>query len=274
MSIYGEGLYRSPAGEIVAGASRAHADVQAGRWEVRGPEGEDLIPMPTPEAKPPALESVYALSKYHQEKLCLIAGRAYGIPTLALRFFNVYGPRQALSNPYTGVLAIFAARLLNEQPAMIFEDGQQKRDFVSVHDVARHFAFAPANSRCRHSGTPVRRRRPAPPRTPAFSDRKSPAHAGRAIPIRRPPRIRPSRATVQWKFFSACSRKSRPRSGPVKQTSQPTTGSVFAADASAPARLVAPGLEAGQAARQIAGGQYRRSSNSVQTRFGLKPRAR
>src|SRR6185312_6264372 len=81
--------------------------------------------------------SVYALSKYHQEMLCLVAGRAYGIPTLALRFFNVYGPRQALSNPYTGVLAIFAARLLNDQPATIFEDGLQRRDFVSVHDVAR-----------------------------------------------------------------------------------------------------------------------------------------
>jgi dTDP-L-rhamnose 4-epimerase len=80
---------------------------------------------------------VYALSKYDQERMCLIVGRAYGIPTTALRFFNVYGPRQALSNPYTGVLAIFASRLLNGQPPLIYEDGEQKRDFVHVTDIAR-----------------------------------------------------------------------------------------------------------------------------------------
>jgi dTDP-L-rhamnose 4-epimerase len=83
------------------------------------------------------LSSVYALSKYHQERVSLICGRAYGIPTVALRFFNAYGPRQALSNPYTGVLAIFASRLLNGKPPIIFEDGRQQRDFVSVYDVAR-----------------------------------------------------------------------------------------------------------------------------------------
>src|SRR5204862_1177859 len=88
------------------------------------------------ETKVPSLASVYALSKYDQERMCLMIGNAYGIPTVALRFFNVYGPRQALSNPYTGVLAIFAARLLNGKPPMIFEDGLQRRDFVNVHDVA------------------------------------------------------------------------------------------------------------------------------------------
>jgi dTDP-L-rhamnose 4-epimerase len=93
--------------------------------------------MPTPETKQPALASVYALSKYDQERLCLMIGRAYNIPTVALRFFNAYGPRQALSNPYTGVLAIFASRLLNNNPPAIFEDGLQQRDFVSVHDLAR-----------------------------------------------------------------------------------------------------------------------------------------
>jgi dTDP-L-rhamnose 4-epimerase len=77
------------------------------------------------------------LSKYVQEKLCLTVGQAYGIETTALRFFNVYGPRQSLSNPYTGVLAIFASRLLNGNPPIIFEDGLQKRDFVHVHDVVR-----------------------------------------------------------------------------------------------------------------------------------------
>ena len=85
----------------------------------------------------PVLSSVYALSKYDQERLCLMVGRAYGIPTVALRFFNVFGTRQALSNPYTGVLAIFASRLLNDNAPLIFEDGLQRRDFVSVYDVVQ-----------------------------------------------------------------------------------------------------------------------------------------
>jgi dTDP-L-rhamnose 4-epimerase len=92
--------------------------------------------LPTPETKQPSLSSVYALNKYAQERLCLMVGKAYGISTAALRFFNVYGPRQALSNPYTGVLAIFAARLLNGRSPMVFEDGRQRRDFVHVRDVA------------------------------------------------------------------------------------------------------------------------------------------
>src|SRR4051794_27373275 len=106
------------------------------------PDGEILSPVPTPETKQPSLASIYALSKYDQEQMCLIMGRAYGIPTVALRFFNAYGPYQALSNPYTGVLAIFASRLLNGRPPLVFEDGEQKRDFVSVHDVARACALA------------------------------------------------------------------------------------------------------------------------------------
>ncbi len=93
--------------------------------------------MPTPETKIPSLASVYALSKFDQERMCLLAGRAYEIPTVALRFFNVYGTRQALSNPYTGVLAIFASRLLNDRAPMVFEDGYQQRDFVSVRDVVQ-----------------------------------------------------------------------------------------------------------------------------------------
>ncbi len=137
MSVYGEGLYRTARGELVTGAGRALAQLERRDWEVRSEAGEALVPLPTPETKPPSLESVYALSKYDQERLCLLAGRAYGIPTVALRFFNVYGPRQALSNPYTGVLAIFAARLLNGGAPPIFEDGLQQRDFVSVHDVVR-----------------------------------------------------------------------------------------------------------------------------------------
>jgi dTDP-L-rhamnose 4-epimerase len=137
MSIYGEGLYRTQAGELVAGAERSSAQLQAHEWELQDAEGNQLTPVPTPESKVPSLSSVYALSKYDQERLCLLTGRAYGFDATALRFFNIYGPRQALSNPYTGVLAIFAARFLNNRPPLINEDGFQQRDFVHVRDVAR-----------------------------------------------------------------------------------------------------------------------------------------
>jgi dTDP-L-rhamnose 4-epimerase len=136
MSIYGEGLYRTACGKNVAGAERPISQIKTGQWELRDANGP-LTPIPTPESKAPSLASVYALSKYDQERLCLIIGRTYSIPTVALRFFNVYGTRQALSNPYTGVLAIFAARLLNNKRPLIYEDGYQQRDFVSVKDVAR-----------------------------------------------------------------------------------------------------------------------------------------
>ena len=137
MSIYGEGLVRRSNGEIVEPAERSIEQLRRGAWELEDTDGSPLIPVATPEDKRPTLSSVYALNKYSQERLCLIAGRAYDIPTLALRFFNVYGPRQALSNPYTGVLAIFAARLLNNRPPLVFEDGRQMRDFVHVRDVAQ-----------------------------------------------------------------------------------------------------------------------------------------
>ncbi|WP_142849872.1 NAD-dependent epimerase/dehydratase family protein [Telmatospirillum sp. J64-1] len=137
MSIYGEGLYRDADGRMVETAERDVDAVKRGEWELLDAQGRMLMPVPTPESKRPALASVYALSKYVQERMCLMVGQAYGIGTTALRFFNAYGTRQALSNPYTGVLAIFAARLLNGNPPMIFEDGHQRRDFVHVSDVAR-----------------------------------------------------------------------------------------------------------------------------------------
>jgi dTDP-L-rhamnose 4-epimerase len=137
MSIYGEGMFRDAAGSFRHGTERQLDQLRRGEWEVRCDDGDVLFPVSTPEHKTPTLSSVYALSKYDQERLCLMIGRAYGIPAVALRFFNVYGPRQALSNPYTGVLAIFAARLLNGNAPLIFEDGGQQRDFVSVHDVVR-----------------------------------------------------------------------------------------------------------------------------------------
>jgi dTDP-L-rhamnose 4-epimerase len=137
MSLYGEGLYRAPDGSLRTDAERSLDQLRAGRWEAVSEDGEPLSPLATPESKPPSLASIYALSKFDQERMCLMVGRAYNMPTVALRFFNVYGVRQALSNPYTGVLAIFAARLLNDNAPMIFEDGGQQRDFVSVSDVAQ-----------------------------------------------------------------------------------------------------------------------------------------
>ena len=137
MSVYGEGAYAGPDGRPLPAAERTRAQLERGEWDPRGPAGELLEPRPTPETKPPSLASIYALGKYDQERMCLIFGAAYNVPTVALRFFNVYGTRQALSNPYTGVLAIFASRLLNGRPPLVFEDGRQRRDFVSVHDVAR-----------------------------------------------------------------------------------------------------------------------------------------
>ena len=137
MSLYGEGLYRNAAGGEVTSAERTLEQLRRGDWEPRDDEGVELTPVATPEHKPPVLASVYALSKFDQERLCLMIGRAYDIPTVALRFFNVFGTRQSLSNPYTGVLAIFASRLLNGNRPLIFEDGLQQRDFVSVRDVAQ-----------------------------------------------------------------------------------------------------------------------------------------
>jgi dTDP-L-rhamnose 4-epimerase len=137
MSVYGEGLARRHRGELVAPAERSHEQIRRGVFELTDADGEYLTPVATPEDKPPSLNSIYALNKYAQERMALIIGRAYHVPTVALRFFNVYGPRQALSNPYTGVLAIFAARVMNGKPPLVFEDGQQRRDFVHVYDVAR-----------------------------------------------------------------------------------------------------------------------------------------
>lgn len=136
MSIYGEGLLQKANGNLVGSAERSLAQLRRGAWELLDETGLELQPLPTPESKQPSLSSIYALNKFAQERMCLIAGRTYGIPTLALRFFNVFGPRQALSNPYTGVLAIFAARLLNGRSPLVFEDGLQRRDFVHVEDVA------------------------------------------------------------------------------------------------------------------------------------------
>ena len=141
MSIYGEGLYRDLDGNLVEDAERT-ARAAGGGWNPVDSDGRPLEPVATPEWKRPSLASIYALGKYVQERQTLIMTKAYGMEGACLRLFNVYGPGQALSNPYTGVLAIFASRLLNGQPPLIFEDGEQRRDFVYVGDVARAFAEA------------------------------------------------------------------------------------------------------------------------------------
>jgi dTDP-L-rhamnose 4-epimerase len=139
MSIYGEGAYRVPStGAIVAPPLRDHTALAARRWEL-SLNGEELVPVATTEEKLLQPASIYAINKRDHEEMFLAVGRALQIPTVALRLFNVYGSRQALSNPYTGVAAIFISRLLNDQRPLVFEDGRQQRDFVHVQDVADAF---------------------------------------------------------------------------------------------------------------------------------------
>lgn len=144
MSIYGEGQHGNPrTGESgIAPGLRPVSQLAAHRWDVEAADGTPLAPEATGEEKPLKPTSVYAVTKRDHEELFLSVGAAYGIPAVALRFFNVYGTRQALGNPYTGVAAIFASALLNGNPAMIFEDGRQSRDFIDVRDLARGIELA------------------------------------------------------------------------------------------------------------------------------------
>src|SRR5262245_45018587 len=142
MSVYGEGACQATDGTPVVPDERSADQLRVGDWEVRDRSGAPLIPTATPEDKPLALASVYALSKFCQERLCLMLGKEYGVATVALRIFNAYGPRQFLLNPYVGVLSVFASRLMNHNSPIIYEDGNQLRDFVHVTDVARAFRLA------------------------------------------------------------------------------------------------------------------------------------
>lgn len=137
MSVYGEGAYRDESGKSVAPRPRPLAQLERHAWEVEDPLGRPLAPIPTPESKPVDPTSVYAVTKLDHEQLFLVTGAAYSIPTVALRYFNTYGPRQALSNPYTGLMAIVCSQLLNHNRPIVFEDGLQRRDFVHVSDVVR-----------------------------------------------------------------------------------------------------------------------------------------
>ncbi|MCR5876146.1 SDR family NAD(P)-dependent oxidoreductase [Phenylobacterium sp. J426] len=141
MSIYGEGLYRTRDGVLMEDVVRGGRNPD-GSWDPLDAEGRPMVPVHTPETKANGLKSVYAIGKFVQERLTLTLTRQYGMGGSALRLWNAYGPGQALSNPYTGVLAIFASRIANGQAPMVFEDGQQRRDFVHVRDVARAFLLA------------------------------------------------------------------------------------------------------------------------------------
>jgi dTDP-L-rhamnose 4-epimerase len=144
MSIYGEGQYRNPrTGESgLAPWIRPESQLASREWDVFADDGTPLEPEPTAETKPLRPTSIYAIGKRDHEEMFLAIGAAYGLPAVALRFFNVYGERQALSNPYTGAAAIFSSRLLNDRPPLVFEDGQQTRDFIDVRDIARCCALA------------------------------------------------------------------------------------------------------------------------------------
>jgi dTDP-L-rhamnose 4-epimerase len=143
MSIYGEGAYVDEDGRPAPSRMRPDAQLARREWEPVHPgTGRPLRPVPTPEDKALDPRSVYSVQKRSHEEMFLAVGRAYGIPSTAPRFFNAYGPRQALSNPYTGVAAIFCSRLLNGNAPLVFEDGRQARDFVHVRDIARACALA------------------------------------------------------------------------------------------------------------------------------------
>ncbi len=146
MSIYGEGLYLCPDCGEISPRLRSTAQLAERNWDMLCPIcGKPCTPIPTPETKPLYPTSIYAVNKRDHEEMFLSVGDAYNIPATAMRFFNVYGERQALSNPYTGVGAIFASRLLNGKPPVVFEDGGQSRDFIHVRDIARGCLLALEN---------------------------------------------------------------------------------------------------------------------------------
>ena len=136
MVVYGDGAYACPAHGPLGKVLRKEARLAEALWEPICPAcGEEVTALATAEDHTLDPTSTYGISKLTQEQLALVLGRTFGVPTVALRFLNVYGSRQALANPYTGVAAIMTTRLLNGKSPLIFEDGQQRRDLVHVRDV-------------------------------------------------------------------------------------------------------------------------------------------
>ncbi|GFP28014.1 NAD-dependent epimerase/dehydratase family protein [Candidatus Hakubella thermalkaliphila] len=138
VAVYGEGTYLCPEHGIFYPTMRSIAQLEKRRWEVECPLCQRVsVPQPVKESKPVSPETVYSITKYDQERLALVLGKLYKIPTVALRYFVTYGPRQSIHNPYTGVCSIFATQIANNKAPLLFEDGLQTRDFVFVEDVAR-----------------------------------------------------------------------------------------------------------------------------------------
>ena len=136
MSICGEGSYRCGSCGIFDPQLRPFTQLKKRLWEMRCPEcGKVAKPVPTKESKRLFPTSIYAMSKMHQEDFVLLIGKTYKIPVVALRYFNAYGPRQSLSNPYTGVCAIFQSRIKANHGPLVYEDGLQTRDFIDVRDI-------------------------------------------------------------------------------------------------------------------------------------------
>ncbi len=152
-SSYGEGCCACPEHGTIKPDFRSEAQLQAERWEHECPHcGHPMEPVPTPENTPMDCRAIYAMTKRDQEEMVLNIGQTYGLPSVALRYFNVYGPRQSLSNPYTGVLAIFMSRLANGNSPVIYEDGLQTRDFISVHDVVQANMLAMEKEQANYQG--------------------------------------------------------------------------------------------------------------------------
>jgi dTDP-L-rhamnose 4-epimerase len=136
IGVYGEGAYECTTHGAVAPTIRSEQQLAARDWEQHCPYCHQHVrSIATSEDKALYRDNIYSMTKYHQEEMVLLIGKTYGIPSVAPRFFNVYGPRQSLSNPYAGVAAIWLSRLLNGKQPIVFEDGGQLRDFVSIHDV-------------------------------------------------------------------------------------------------------------------------------------------
>jgi dTDP-L-rhamnose 4-epimerase len=162
MSIYGEGSYSCASCGAITPKLRSEQQLKKGDWQMYCPQcAKPVKPIPTKEDKQLNSTSIYAFSKRHQEELCLLIGKTYSIPTVTLRYFNIYGPRQTLSNPYTGVCAIFSARVKNNNRPIIYEDGLQTRDFIHVKDIVAANILAMENSRADYkafnvgSGEPI-----------------------------------------------------------------------------------------------------------------------
>jgi len=147
-AVYSEGAGNCPKHGLVFPNVRPVEQLKRGDWSVRCPMcNEPTTSLPTPENAPVGGETVYGLTKVDQERLVLLWGKQVGIPTLALRYSCTYGPRQSIFNPYTGVIAIFCTRLLNDLPPVLYEDGEQTRDFSFVEDIARANLLAAATDR-------------------------------------------------------------------------------------------------------------------------------